>query len=398
MLVNKVGEQAQTKMGMQTMLAHYAEENIHGAVIPPIFLNSTFIHESYEAFQEMGRTGKGYAYSRSSNPTLEVLEKKLAALENGDSAKVFSSGMAAITTTLFHFLKQGDHVVCSVPTYGGIYGILGHYMGKFGITVDFIDFKEIELIRAAIKPNTRLIVCESYSSFYMDIYDLPAIVDIAREYGLSTIIDNTCATPAFLRPLELGFDVVIHSASKYLAGHSDVIAGAVIASKEIMDGINQMEYSLFGAALGPFESWLVTRGLKTFGIRMKQHSISALQIAEMLEQNAKVEKVNFPFLPSHKQHQLAKKQFAGPSGLMSFELHGGADAVARVVNQLKYFKIGVSWGGFESLVYSPGMSRQADQEVDESYNPRNDHLIRISVGLEETVDLLEDLRAALEWA
>jgi len=398
MIIENDEKQALKKMGLQTMLAHYGDEDIHGAVIPPIFLNSTFSYDTYEAFQEMIQTGEGYLYSRTSNPTSDVLEKKLAAMEGGHSAKVFSSGMAALSTVFFHFLKQGDHVICSVPTYSGIYSMLGTYMSKFGITVDFIDFQEIELVRTAIKPNTKLIVCEGYSTFFMNIFDMSAVVSLAREHGLHTIIDNTCASPATSRPLELGFDVVIHSATKYLGGHSDVIAGVVVASKEIMDSINQTEYGLFGAKLGPLESWLLTRGLKTFGVRMKQHASSAMLIAQMLEEHQKVARVNFPFLPSHEQHELAKRQFSGPSGLLSFELHGGADAVARVINHLKYFKIAVSWGGFESLVYSPGMNWQPEQVKDTKYGPRIEHLIRISVGLEDTVDLMDDLRSALELA
>ncbi|RKP58267.1 aminotransferase class I/II-fold pyridoxal phosphate-dependent enzyme [Cohnella endophytica] len=382
------------KTGLQTMLAHYGEENIHGAVIPPIFLNSTFVHDSYEAFQ----AGKGYYYSRHSNPTLEVLEKKLSALEGGEAAKVFASGMAAISTVLFNFLQQGDHVICSMPAYGGTFAILGPYMKKFGISVDFIDFRETERVRAAIKPNTKLIVCESYSTFFMEVFDVAAIVSIAKEHGLRTVIDNTCASPANFRPIEWGIDVVIHSASKYLGGHSDVIAGAVISSKAIIESIEQTEYVLFGGALGPFEAWLVTRGLKTFGLRMKQHADSALQIAKMLEENGKVARVNFPFLPSHEQYALAKKQFDEPSGLLSFELHGGRAAAARVINRLKYFKIGVSWGGFESLVYSPGMSGENEQFTGTEYDPRMEHLIRISVGLEDPVDLMEDLQSALESA
>ncbi|MBM7566185.1 trans-sulfuration enzyme family protein [Paenibacillus sacheonensis] len=382
------------KARMQTMLTHFGEENVHGAVIPPIFLNSTFVHESYEAFQE----GKGHYYSRVSNPTLDVLEKKLAALEQGEAAKAFASGMAAISAVLFHFLKQGDHAICSTPAYGGTFGILGSYMHKFGIAADFVDFRDTERVRAAIKPNTRLIVCESYSTFFMDVFDLEAIVSLAKEHGLRTVIDNTCATPANLRPLEWGFDVVVHSASKYLGGHSDVIAGAVIASREIIDRIVQVEYGIFGGALGPFEAWLVTRGLKTFGLRMKQHADSAMQIARMLEASDKVAKVNFPFLPGHGQHAMTSKQFDQPSGLLSFELHGGKDAAARVINRLRYFKIGVSWGGFESLAYSPGMSGGHDQFAGTEYEPRLDRLIRISVGLEDTADLIEDLQTALEAA
>ncbi|MFC5406204.1 trans-sulfuration enzyme family protein [Cohnella soli] len=382
------------KAGFQTMLTHYGEENIHGAVVPPIFLNSTFAHDSFEDFQ----AGQGYYYSRHSNPTLEVLEKKLAAMECGEAAKVFASGMAAISAVLFHFLRQGDHVICSTPTYGGTYGILGPYMKKFGISVDFIDFRDTERVRAAIKPNTKLIACESYSTFFMEVFDVAAIIGIAKEHGLLTIVDNTCASPANFRPIEWGFDIVIHSASKYLGGHSDVIAGVVISSKEIMESIEQIEYGIFGGALGPFEAWLVTRGIRTFGLRMKQHADSALQIAKMLEENSNVARVNFPFLPSHEQHELAKKQFDAPSGLISFELHGGKASAARVINRLKYFKIGVSWGGFESLVYSPGMHGENEQFTGTPYEPRMEHLIRISVGLEDPADLMEDLRSALESA
>jgi len=391
---DKDRQQELCKPGMQTLIAHTGEENIHGAVIPPIFLNSTFTYDSYEAFQE----GKGYYYSRQGNPTLEVLEKKLAAIEGGEAAKVFSSGMAAITTTLFHFLQQGDHVVCSMPAYGGTFAMLGPYMKKFGITADFVDFRNPEHVRAAIKPNTKLIVTESYSTFFMEIFDLAEIVSIAKEHGLRTVIDNTCASPATLRPIEWGFDVVIHSASKYLGGHSDVISGVAISSKEIMASLEQTEYILFGSALGPLEASLVTRGLRTFGVRMKHHADSALQIAAMLENNPKVARVNYPFLPSHEQHELAKQQFDAPTGLLSFELHGGAAAAARVINRLQYFKIAVSWGGFESLVYSPGMSGPSEQFMETDYQPRMEHLIRISVGLEDAHDLIEDLKAALELA
>lgn len=385
---------AQAEMDMQTLLIHHGGGNIHGAAVPPIFLNSVFTHESYEAFQE----GKGYYYSRNGNPTLEVLETMLAAMEGGESAKVFSSGMAAITASLFHFLQQGDHVICSMPAYAGTYAMLGPYLSKFGISVDFVDFRNIRSIRSAIRPNTRMVVCESYSTFFMDVYDLPEVAAIAREHGFVSIIDNTCATPAFLRPLELGFDVVVHSATKYLGGHSDVISGVVVASRSIIDAMDQTEYPMFGAALGPFESWLVARGLKTFGLRMQRHSESAMRIAEMLETHPKVARVNFPFLPGHEQHELAKRQFGGPSGLLSFELRGGAEAVSRVMNRFRYFKIGVSWGGFESLAYSPGMSPMSDQFKGTEYASRIGGLIRISAGLEDTADLMEDLRSALEEA
>ncbi|MCD9025482.1 trans-sulfuration enzyme family protein [Cohnella silvisoli] len=382
--------------GMQTMLAHYGDETFHGAVVPPVFINTLFAFDSYEAFQRSQWEKEAYYYSRVSNPTQQIAERKLAALERGEAAKLFSSGMAAISSTLLHCLQQGDHVVCSFPIYNGTYQMLRSYLPKFGITADFVDFRQLDKVREAIKPNTKMLYCEGLSTFFMDVFDIQAVVQIAKEHQLLTVMDNTVATPATLRPLEWGIDIVIHSASKYLCGHSDVTAGVVIASQERIEGITKNEVVLLGGTLAPFEAWLLTRGLKTFGLRMKQHAESAMRIAIMLSNHPQVSRVNLPLLEQHEQHELAERQFSDITGLFSFELHGGAAAVARMMNRLQLFKIGVSWGGFESLVYSPGLGIHPDQKSRTEHETRLEHTIRISVGLEDTDDLMKDIIQALD--
>lgn len=382
-------------MGMQTMLTHYGDETFHGAVVPPVFINTLFTFDTYEAFQRSQWQEEAYYYSRVSNPTQQIAEKKLAALEKGEAAKLFASGMAAISSTLLHCLSQGDHVICSYPIYNGTYQMLQSYLPKFGITADFVDFRQLDQVRAAIKPNTKMLFCEGLSTFFMDVIDIPAVVQMAKDYQLITVMDNTCATPATLRPIEWGIDIVIHSASKYLCGHSDVTAGVVIASREIIEALAKTEGALLGASLAPLDAWLLTRGLKTFGLRMKQHARSANRIAAMLNSHPEVTRVNSPFLEQHEQYELTAKQFSNSTGIFSFELKGGAAAVARMMNSLKIFKIGVSWGGFESLVYSPGLGVHPDQQSPTEYETRLLHTIRLSVGLEDIDDLMEDILNAM---
>ncbi|BBI33870.1 trans-sulfuration enzyme family protein [Cohnella abietis] len=381
--------------GMQTILAHYGDETFLGAVVPPVFINTLFTFDSYEAFHKAQWQEDTYYYSRISNPTQQIAEKKLAALEKGEAAKLFTSGMAAISSTLLHCLSQGDHVVCSYPIYGGTHQLLQNYLPRFGITADFVDFRQLDKVQAAIKPNTKMLYCEGLSTFYMDVFDIPAVVQIAKEHRLLTVMDNTCATPATMRPIEWGIDIVIHSASKYLSGHSDVTAGVVIASQERINAIANNEIVLLGATLAPLEAWLLTRGLKTFGLRMKQHAESAKQIALILSQHPQVSRVNLPLLEQHEQHELAAKQFSGNTGLFSFELHGGPSAVAKLMNNLKLFQIGVSWGGFESLIYSPGLALNPEQKSRTEHETRLEHTVRISVGLEDIDDLMEDFNQAL---
>jgi len=382
--------------GSQTMLTHYGDESFYGAVVPPVFINTLFAFESYEAFQRSQFQDETFYYSRVSNPTQQIAEKKLAALEKGEAARLFASGMAAISATLLHCLQQGDHVVCQYPIYNGTYQLLRTILLKFGVTADFVDFRQLDQVRAAIKPNTKLLYCEGYSTFFMDVFDIPAVVEIAKEHGLLTIMDNTCATPATMRPIEWGIDIVIHSASKYLSGHSDVTAGVVISTQERIDEMSKNDVILLGASLAPLDSWLLTRGLKTFGVRMKQHAESARRIADLLSKHPQVARVNLPLLEQHEQHELAARQFSDITGLFSFELHGGADAVRRLMNGLRLFQIGVSWGGFESLIYSPGLSIHPEQTTRTEWETRLERTVRVSVGLEDIDDLVEDLQGALD--
>ncbi|WP_214627036.1 trans-sulfuration enzyme family protein [Paenibacillus agaridevorans] len=382
--------------GSQTMLTHYGDESFYGAVVPPVFMNTLFSFESYEAFQRSQFQDEAFYYSRVSNPTPQIAEKKLAALEKGEAAKLFASGMAAISSTLLHCLRQGDHVVCSYPIYNGTYQLLQTLLIKFGITADYVDFRQLDQVRAAIKPNTKLLYCEGYSTFFMDVFDIPAVVEIAKQHKLLTIMDNTCATPATMRPIEWGIDIVIHSASKYLSGHSDVTAGVVISTQSWIDGLANNDAILLGASLAPLDAWLLTRGLKTFGVRMKQHAESGRQIAALLCKHPQVARVNLPLLREHEQYELAVSQFSDITGLFSFELHGGADAVRRLMNSLRLFQIGVSWGGFESLIYSPGLSIHPEQTTRTEWETRLERTIRMSIGLEDVEDLMDDLQRGLD--
>lgn len=380
------------RFNLQTAVTHDERDSFYGEVVPPVFMSTLFTYRNFDDFQRMQRDQSGYYYSRMGNPTLQVLETQLARLENGEAAKVFASGMAAVSVALLHLLKQGDHVVCQYPIYGGTHKLLRQYLPKFGVSVDFVDFKDVEEVRAAIRPNTKVLMCESISTFLMEVFDVAAIVGLAKEFGLYTVMDNTCATPANFRPLDWGIDIVVHSASKYFGGHSDVIAGAVIASRKFIEGMIDLELSLLGSALGPFEAWLVGRGLRTFPLRIREQGRSALEIAKLLAETPRVTAVHYPLLPGHPQFELASRQLDGPSGLLSFEMEGGTEAIAGMIDRLRLFQIGVSWGGFESLVYAPCMSPGADADTPSGKRMRS--LVRLSVGLENTDDLLNDLQQA----
>jgi cystathionine beta-lyase/cystathionine gamma-synthase len=380
---------------LQTLLTHEPGERPYGAVAAPLYLNSLF---TFDSFEQMKNNRSRYVCPRMGNPAAESLEQKLAALEGGEAAKVFASGMAAISTVLFHYLKQGDHIICSYPVYGGMYAFLSQILQRYGVEYDFVDFRRPEQVRASIRANTRLLYTEGYSTMFMDIFDLRPITAIAKEHGLISVIDNTCATPATLKPLAWGFDAVIHSLSKYLSGHSDLVGGAVISDKATIEHLTKIEVSLIGTTLAPFEAWLVNLSLRTFALRMKQHAESAMLVAQRLQEHPKVSRVNFPFLPMHEQHSLARKQFASPTGLLSFELTGGAPMVQRFIDSLRLVQLGVGWGGFESLVYAPAIGWQREQMKGSEYEDRVNRLVRLSVGLEDPRDLLEDIEQALNKA
>lgn len=358
-------------------------DRFSGAIVPPIFQNSLFTRM---------RTHHGYVYTRYANPTIEVAEKKIAALEGGEAARCFGSGMAAITAALMHALEKDTHVICPNSIYVPARVFLETYMAKFGVEVTFVSGESLDEIESAIRPNTKVIYLESPVSILFSLQDLPAVAKLAKSCGITTIIDNTWATPLFQNPLEHGIDIVVHSASKYMGGHSDIIGGALIGSKTVIDSITGNERGLYGAVMDPHQAWLLTRGLRTLPIRMKQHQESALKVAAYLESHPKVKRVLYPGLPSHPQYELGRKLMTGYSGLFSFVPDGSQQQVHQVMKSLRHFEEGPSWGGFESLVNSPGLG------IDEETSKRTgipQGLLRISVGLEHVDTILEDLEQAL---
>jgi len=379
----------------EQIVAHLGDdyERFEGAVVPPIFGNSLFVHPTFESFlQAMGDEHNHFLYSRGQNPTVDIVERKIAALEGGERCKLFASGMAAISSGILANVSAGDHVLCVGNIYGPTQKFLA-YLDKFQVQYSMVVTADLNEVERALLPNTRVIYLESPSTMTFQIADMAAIVQLAKARGIVTMIDNTWATPLFQHPLEIGIDIVLHSASKYLGGHSDLIGGALIASSEMMERIFYREYQLLGGIMPPYEAWLLMRGLRTLPIRMKAHQSSALKIAKMLEDMPGVVQVNHPGLPSHPQYELGRRQLKGYSGLFSFNLKNNRfEHVARVINRFKLFRIGVSWGGYESLVLSPNHGHNVEQLVRSGIDPG---CIRIAVGLEDADALMEDVAQAL---
>ncbi len=386
---------------IETMISHYAEEreNYEGAVVPPIFQNSLFTFENWEAidkaFDDRINTS---IYSRGRNPGVHIVEKKLAALAGGEKSKLFTSGMAAITAAIMHFLNAGDHVIALKNMYGPANNLIHVYLKqKMGIESSFVFGTELSDFENAIQENTKLIYLESPSSAVFSIQDIEKVCKLAHKNGIKTIIDNTWATPIFQQPLKMGVDLEVHSCSKYIGGHSDVVAGLVIGNAADIDSISVNEFELLGGKIAPIEAWLIMRSLRTLPIRMKAHQEHALEVAEYLENHPKVQQVRYPGLKGFSQYELAKKQMSGYSGLMSFKLVStNLDQIKLFFNSLELFMIGVSWGGHESLIYAPAISylkEMSPQQFDALGISLGD--MRISVGLENVEDLIADLEQAL---
>lgn len=355
-----------------------------GALSIPIYQASTF-HQA-----DLQNPGK-YDYARSGNPTREALENTMAALEKGTHAYAFASGIAAVSSVLATF-QQGDHLIATEDIYGGTYRALTGIFSKFGIETDFVDMTNINNIRSLIKPNTKAIFLESPSNPLLKVTDLVGAVKIAKEYNLLTIIDNTFMSPYFQRPLELGIDISIHSATKFLGGHSDVIGGVVVVKcPELAKKIYYIQNG-FGAILGPQDCWLLLRGIKTLRARMEIQQQSALIIANWLQEQSWVESVYYPGLPDHPGHQLLKEQASGFGAVLSFTTD--TDARAReIMDKVKLWSVAVSLGGVESILsYPVKMSHAAMPAPEREKRGITNKLIRLSVGLEEAEDLIEDLQ------
>jgi cystathionine beta-lyase len=384
--------------GFETLCAHAGEDPARymGAVVPPIYQNSLFVAPDAETFGiPWDDESRGYGYTRFSNPTTDILETKLAALERTEAARCFGSGMAAVAAVMMHCAKAGDHIVAVETIYGPTRVLLNNYLSRFDIGVTYVQGTDPQQFADALRSNTRLFFLESPSTFVFLLQDLAAVAALAQEKGIFTAIDNSWASPYFQNPADFGMDLTLHSATKYLGGHSDILAGAVMGPKALMEGIKAQEGGLVGGILDPFAAWLMLRGIRTLPLRMERHQSSALAVARFLEEHPRVARVHYPGLPSHPQHDLGRRQMRGCSGLLSFELKDGTQADAYAfVNRLRYFGIGVSWGGFESLAV-PTMFGTGRGDFAMASSRAARWGARLHVGLETVEDLLDDLENAL---
>jgi methionine-gamma-lyase len=383
--------------GFSTKAVHGREKpDTVGAVATPIYETSVFAFTSTRKLIDVisGRA-EGYLYTRFENPTVRAVERKMAILEEAEDAAAFSSGMAAITTSVLTAVSKGDHVIASRDLYGGTLTFFQEILPKFGIEVSLVDATNLGEVENAIKENTGIIYAETPTNPTLKIVDLSGLASIARKHGITTIVDSTLATPYNLKPINFGIDVVVHSATKYLGGHNDVTAGIVCSSKEFIQKLKQTR-KIFGGTLDPVAAWLLLRGLKTLALRMERHNKNGLQVAKFLEKHPKVAKVYHPGLASHPQHSLAKKQMRGYGGVVSFEIKGDFEKTVRFVESLRLCLLAASLGGTETLVTQPATSSHYFITPEQRQTLGiTDQLVRLSLGIEDAEDIIADLKQAL---
>jgi cystathionine beta-lyase/cystathionine gamma-synthase len=379
------------KFDTKVVRAGISPDPTTGSILPPIYETATYV------LPEVGRD-LGFDYTRSSNPTRQVLEDNLAAIENGKYAISFASGMSAVDAC-FKLFSSGDHIVCGDDVYGGVTRLLDNVIVQQGLSVSYVDTTDADAVRAAITPATRMLWIETPTNPLLKVSDLEAMVSIARENNILLGVDSTFATPVFLRPLDFGADIVMHSTTKYLAGHNQIIGGVLVTSDEHV--FEKMKYiqKTIGAVSSPFDCWLNLSGLKTLHLRMKRHEESAMQVAQFLESHAKIERVLYPGLPSHPQHAVAKAQMSGFSGMITFELTGGTEAGKTLMNNVQLCGLAESLGSVETMITHPASMTHADVPVeDRRKRGLTDGLVRLSVGIEDVEDIIADLENALEKA
>lgn len=376
-------------MGFSTKAIHAGQEPdpTTGAIMTPVYLTSTYVQP------ELGKD-KGYVYSRVANPTRTALEKNVAALEGGNHGLAFASGMAAIDTIL-RLLKEGDHVIMSRNVYGGTFRLSQLILTDFGLAFDFVDTTDLDVAQQAIKENTRMVFIESPTNPTMEITNLRGIARVARGRGLLSVVDNTFATPYFQRPLKFGIDMVVHSATKYLNGHSDMIGGIIVVNRDdLTDRLRFIQKSV-GSIMSPFDAWLCLRGTKTLAVRMERHNDNAMKVAAFLDKHPKVKKVHFPGFRSHPQYELARRQMKGFGGMISFDL-GNLGAARRFLKKVRLCSLAESLGGVESLISHPATMTHASVPPEQRKKIGvTDGLVRISVGIEDAEDIIDDLKQAL---
>lgn len=388
------------KAGFGTVSIHGGScKNPYGTLAVPIFQTSTFVFDSAEqGGKRFALEESGYIYSRLGNPTTTVLEDKIAQLEHGEAAVATSSGMGAISSVMWTILKAGDHIISDKTLYGCTFAFFNHGLSRFGIEVSFVDTADADAVKKAMKPNTRAVYLETPANPNLKIVDIKAIAEVAHTNpNTLVIVDNTFSTPYCQRPIELGADIVVHSATKYLNGHGDVIAGIVISRKDLIDQIRLVGIKdMTGSVLGPMEAYLIIRGMKTLEVRMKKHCENAMKVAEFLAAHNKVAEVYFPGLKSHPGHEIAAKQMDAFGGIMSFELKGGFEAGKILLNNLNLCSLAVSLGDTETLIQHPASMTHSPYTKEERMEAGiTDGLVRLSVGLENIEDIIADLEYGL---
>jgi len=379
------------KFDTKVVRAGISPDPTTGSILPPIYETATYV------LPEVGRD-LGFDYTRSSNPTRQVLEENLAAIDSGKYAVSFASGMSAVDSC-FKLLSAGDHIVCGDDVYGGVTRLLDNVTANQGIDVSYVDTTNADAVRNVITPKTRMLWIETPTNPLLKVSDLEEMVKIAKENDILLGVDATFATPVFLRPLEYGADIVMHSTTKYLAGHNQIIGGVIITNHQHV--YERMKYiqKTIGAVSSPFDCWLNLSGLKTLHLRMKRHEESAMAIAEFLEGHSKIDRVLYPGLASHPQHAIAKAQMSGFSGMIAFELTGGTEAGKRLMNNVQLCGLAESLGSVETMITHPASMTHVDVPAeDRRKRGLTDGLVRLSVGIEDVEDIIADLESALEKA
>ena len=387
-----------TQMATDTIVVHAGIDKYqHGPVVPPIYQTSTFLFDNVEQGASLfAGEGRGYIYSRMGNPTVEALEKSVAALEGGYASLACGSGMAAIHTTFAEMLRAGDHLVCSDAVYGPTCTLVEGVLPRFGIECTFVDASDLDAIERALRPNTKVIYIETPGNPTLVISDLESVSHLAHERGIQVVVDNTFMTPILQQPFRWGADVVVHSLTKFLNGHADVVGGIIVVKEEEQYTQFRTTLNHLGGVLPPLESFLVHRGIKTLALRMQRHCENAMTVAEFLEQHPAVEWVRFPGLKSHPQYEIARRQMSGPGGLISFGLEGGLDAGKSMMNSVGLCGLAVSLGGVESLIQHPASMTHASMGAEARRRANiSDGLVRLSVGIEDANDIIADLDASM---
>jgi methionine-gamma-lyase len=384
--------------GFDTSLIHAGMfDDQFGSATVPIYQTSTFKFKNADHGAAcFAGEDDGYIYTRINNPTLNALEELMAVLENGYRGIACSSGMGAVNTVYMALLSQGDHIVSTAAVYGPSRVVMEKHYSRFGVEATYLDTSNPDLIRKAIKPNTKMIFIETPSNPTMDITDLHEVVKIAKEHKLITVSDNTFCSPYLQKPLDFGFDVVFHSVTKFLNGHADIVGGVIVArSKEIYDPLRSMMITL-GCNMDPHQAYMVIRGIKTLSIRMDRSQQNAIKVAQYLESHPKIEWVKFPGLKSHPHYELAQKQMKGPGAMISFEVKGGIEAGKKLMNSVKLAMLAVSLGGVETLLQHPAsMTHSKMDKKSRESSGITDGLVRFSVGIESVEDIIADLDQAL---